>query len=87
MTFSSNDEKDQSIQLRLSVEGRLKSTEEELAQLRVRLEQQDINADDTKKSLQEKDHEIKTLKKDLDNSKSSAKLCSTELVRICTISC
>jgi len=67
------------------VEGRLKSTEEELAQLRVRLEQQDINADDTRKSLKEKDGEIKTFKKDLENSKSAAKLCTTELVSMISI--
>ncbi|XP_059487860.1 Golgi membrane protein 1-like isoform X2 [Neocloeon triangulifer] len=74
-----NEERDQSIQLRLSVEGRLKSTEEELAQLRVRLEQQDVNADDTRKSLQEKDVEIKTLQNDAEGAKSAAKLCKTEL--------
>ncbi|XP_065348808.1 Golgi membrane protein 1-like isoform X3 [Cloeon dipterum] len=74
-----NNDKDQSMQLRLSVEGRLKSTEEELAQLRVRLEQQDINADDTRKSLQDKDAEIGTLKTAAEAAKNAAKLCTTEL--------
>jgi exonuclease VII large subunit len=76
----SADERDQSIQLHSSVESRLKNREEELAQLRVRLEQQDINADEYKKQLDEKDAINKRVSKELESQKNSFTMCNTELV-------
>ncbi|XP_069673395.1 protein GOLM2-like isoform X2 [Periplaneta americana] len=75
----SSEEQDLCVHQRLSVEGRVKTLEEEMAQLRVRLEQQRAENDDMKKVLETRDDELKEFKKEHDKEHKSATLCNTEL--------
>jgi len=62
------------------VEGRVKVLEEELAQVRVNLEQQRTDNDEMKKHLEAKDDKLREMKKEQDNTQKSASSCKTELV-------
>lgn len=62
------------------MEGRVKVLEDEMAQVRVNLEQQRTDNDEMKKTLDTKDNELKDMKKQQDNDHKSANLCKTELV-------
>jgi uncharacterized membrane protein len=62
------------------VEGKVKVLEEELAQVRVNLEQQRTDNDEMKKHLEAKDDKLKEMKKEQDNTQKSASSCKTELV-------
>jgi hypothetical protein len=64
------------------VEGRVKVLEEEMAQVRVNLEQQRTDNDVLKKNLETKDDKLREMKKEQDNTYKSASLCRTELVCI-----
>jgi len=58
----------------------VKVLEEELAQVRVNLEQQRTDNDEMKKHLEAKDDKLKEMKKEQDNTQKSASSCKTELV-------
>lgn len=58
----------------------MKVLEEELAQVRVNLEQQRTDNDEMKKHLEAKDDKLKEMKKEQDNTQKSASSCKTELV-------
>jgi hypothetical protein len=62
------------------VEGRVKVLEDEMAQVRVNLEQQRTDNDEMKKTLETKDNELKEMRKQQDSDHKSANLCRTELV-------
>ncbi|KDR13779.1 protein CASC4-like isoform X1 [Zootermopsis nevadensis] len=75
----SSEEQDLCVHQRLSVEGRVKVLEDEMAQVRVNFEQQRTDNDEMKKTLDTKDNELKDMKKQQDNDHKSANLCKTEL--------
>lgn len=58
----------------------MKILEEEIAQVRVNLEQQRTDNDEMKKTMETKDEELREVKKQQDNSQKSANICKTELV-------
>jgi len=58
----------------------VKVTEEEVAQVRVNLEQQRTENDEMKKQLEAKDDKLREMKKEQDNTQKSASSCKTELV-------
>lgn len=58
----------------------MKILEEEIAQVRVNLEQQRTDNDEIKKTMETKDEELREVKKEKDNSQKSASICKTELV-------
>lgn len=58
----------------------MKVLEEELAQVRVNLEQQRTDNDVMKKNLETKDDKLREMKKENDNTQKSANSCKTELV-------
>jgi hypothetical protein len=62
------------------VEGKLKVLEEELAQVRVNLEQQRTDNDGMKKILETKEEKLREMMKEQDNTHKSASSCKTELV-------
>lgn len=75
----SSEEQDLCVHQRLSVEGRVKVVEEEMAQVRVNLDQQRTDNDEMKKNLETKDDKLREMKKEQDNIHKSASLCKTEL--------
>jgi chromosome segregation ATPase len=79
LVFSS-EEQELCVHQRLSAEGRVKILEEEIAQVRVNLEQQRTDNDEMKKTMETKDEELREVKKQQDNSQKSANICKTELV-------
>nr|CAD7590235.1 unnamed protein product [Timema genevievae] len=60
-------------------EGRIKNMDEEMTQLRVRLEQQRTDNDETKRQLTDKESEIKNANKERDGIQESLVACNTEL--------
>jgi len=62
------------------VEGRVKVLEEELAQVRVNLDQQRTDNDEMKKQMEAKDDKLREMKKEQDSTQKSASSCKTELV-------
>lgn len=58
----------------------MKVLEEEMAQVRVNLEQQRTDNDEMKKNLETKDDKLREMKKEQDNTHKSASSCKTELV-------
>jgi len=58
----------------------VKVLEEELAQVRVNLEQQRTDNGEMKKHLEAKDDKLKEMTKEQDNAQKSASSCKTELV-------
>ncbi|GFG35205.1 hypothetical protein Cfor_01309 [Coptotermes formosanus] len=75
----SSDEQDLCVHQRLSAEGRVKVLEEEMAQVRVNLEQQRTDNDEMKKHMDTKDEKLREMKKEQDNIHKSASICKTEL--------
>lgn len=58
----------------------MKVLEEELAQVRVNLEQQRTDNNEMKKNLETKEDELREMKKENDNIHKAANSCKTELV-------
>jgi hypothetical protein len=58
----------------------VKNLEEEIAQVRVNLEQQRTDNDELKKTMKTKEEELREMKKEQDNSQKSTNICKTELV-------
>nr|CAD7266472.1 unnamed protein product [Timema shepardi]CAD7572552.1 unnamed protein product [Timema californicum] len=75
----SSEEQDLCVHQRLSIEGRIKNMDEEMTQLRVRLEQQRTDNDETKRQLTDKESEIKNTNKERDGIQESLVACNTEL--------
>jgi len=76
----SSEEQDLCVHQRLSVEGRVKGLEEEVAQMKVNLEQQRNDNDVMKKTLETKDEGLKEMRKEKEKDYKAANLCKTELV-------
>ncbi|XP_066996872.1 protein GOLM2 isoform X1 [Anabrus simplex] len=75
----SSEEQERCARQRSVFENQIKSSEEESAQLRVKLDQQRLDNEEYKKQLIAKDDEIKSALKSKDDCESSVTRCTTEL--------
>ncbi|KAG8228452.1 hypothetical protein J437_LFUL009103 [Ladona fulva] len=75
----SSDQREQCLQLRMVLDNRLKNTEEELAQVRVRLEKMKIEINKMKAEESRKDDELKSIQKNSEDFQNTASLCTSEL--------
>ncbi|KAJ9595870.1 hypothetical protein L9F63_012929, partial [Diploptera punctata] len=79
LTFNCSEEQELCVQQRLSAEQRLKTMEEEMAQLRVQVDRERGELQKVKNSLSTQEEEVKKTKKQQEDIQKSASMCNTEL--------
>ncbi|XP_046398382.1 uncharacterized protein LOC124165125 isoform X1 [Ischnura elegans] len=75
----SSDQREQCLQLRMVLDNRLKNTEDELAQVKVRLEKMKVEVNNMKTQESQKDVELKTQMKNAGDAQNAAAMCGSEL--------
>ncbi|XP_071448412.1 myosin heavy chain, clone 203-like isoform X1 [Hetaerina americana] len=75
----SSDQRDECLQLRMILNNRLKNAEDELAQVKVRLEKMKIEMNNIKTQESQKDEELKTQMKSAGDAQNAAAMCGSEL--------